>query len=71
MQLDESMLSEAERKIVADFAEKTYEEIQEQYGGHILQADTDDIIEQEGRFFVWARPRKDCFHFLKQSLQNI
>lgn len=39
-----------------DFEEKTYEEIQNKYGEHILQADTDDIIEQEVRFFVWARP---------------
>ena len=40
---------------LADFKEKEYEEIQEQYGEHILQADTDDIIEQEVKFFVWAR----------------
>ena len=40
---------------LADFKEQEYEEIQELYGEHILQADTDDIIEQEVKFFVWAR----------------
>lgn len=33
-----------------------YEDIQKQYGNHILQADIDDIIEQEVQFFVWAKP---------------
>lgn len=33
-----------------------YEEIHERYGEHIRQADTDDIAEQEVRFFIWARP---------------
>lgn len=37
------------------FKEKIYEEIQEQYDSHILQADTDDVIEHEVRFFVWTR----------------
>lgn len=39
---------------LTDFAEKEYEEIQELYGAHILQADTDDIVENEVKFFVWA-----------------
>lgn len=39
-----------------DFKEKNYEEIQQIYGQRIPQADTDNIIEQEVKFFVWARP---------------
>ena len=39
-----------------DFEEKLYEEIHERYGEHIRQADTDDIAEQEVKFFIWARP---------------
>lgn len=46
---------------LADFKEKEYGEIQKQYGEHILQADTDDIIEQEVKFFVWARPMDWAF----------
>ena len=41
---------------LTDFEEKLYEEIHERYGEHIRQADTDDIAEQEVRFFIWARP---------------
>ena len=41
---------------LVDFEEKNYEEIREIYGEHIPQADTDNIIEQEVKFFVWARP---------------
>lgn len=54
--LAEDKIKEMLRLIFKDFEEKTYEEIQKRYGEHILQADTDDIIEQEVRFFVWARP---------------
>ncbi len=54
--LAEDKIKEMLRLIFKDFEEKTYEEIQNKYGEHILQADTDDIIEQEVRFFVWARP---------------
>lgn len=39
-----------------DFEKVTYEQIQEQYQSHILQMDTDDIVEKEVRFFVWAIP---------------
>lgn len=39
---------------LTDFREAEYEEIQELYGTHILQADTDDIVENEVKFFVWA-----------------
>ncbi len=41
---------------LADFEEKSYEEIKEKHGGHILQADTDDIVENEVKFFIWASP---------------
>ena len=44
-----------------DFKEKEYEEIRKLYGEHILQADTDDIIEQEVKFFVWASPMEGAF----------
>ncbi|MDR1550295.1 MAG: molecular chaperone [Hungatella sp.] len=44
-----------------DFKEMEYKEIRETYGEHILQGDTDDIIEGEAKFFVWARPRDWAF----------
>lgn len=46
---------------LSDFEEKEYREIQEIYGRHILQADTDDIVEQEVKFFIWARPMDWAF----------
>lgn len=46
---------------LTDFCEKEYEEIQAQYGKHIQQADTDDIVENEVKFFVWARPQEWAF----------
>jgi len=39
-----------------DFVEREYEDIEEKYGEHIRQADTDDIMEREVKFFVWANP---------------
>lgn len=44
-----------------DFTEMKYEEIEKRYGEHILQADTDDIVEHEVKFFVWARPAEWAF----------
>lgn len=44
-----------------DFVEKKYEEIYEKYGTHILQEDTDNIVENEVKFFVWARPADWAF----------
>lgn len=44
-----------------DFRQQVYEEIQAQYGSHIPQADTDDIVEQEVKFFVWAKPEEWAF----------
>lgn len=41
---------------LGDFKEKGFSEIQAVYGDHIRQTDTDDIVEQEVKFFVWARP---------------
>lgn len=41
---------------LTDFAQVEYEAIRERYGEHIRQADTDDIVENEVKFFVWARP---------------
>ncbi len=40
----------------ADFAGVEYEDIAARYGKHIRQADTDDIVEREVKFFVWADP---------------
>lgn len=37
-----------------NFEKKEYEEIRELYGDHIPQVDTDDIIEQEVKFFVYS-----------------
>ena len=44
-----------------DFREKSYEEIQDIYGSRIPQADTDNIVEQEVKFFVWAEPEDWAF----------
>lgn len=41
---------------LTDFREVEYEQLKEKYGEHIPQADTDDIVENEVKFFVWARP---------------
>lgn len=46
---------------LGDFKEKEYDEIRKQYDGHILQSDTDDIVENEVKFFVWARPMEWAF----------
>ncbi len=46
---------------MSDFQEKEYEEIMDLYGEHILQADTDDIVENEVKFFVWADPMEWAF----------
>ncbi len=46
---------------LADFEERMYEEIEEQYKEAIRQADTDDIVEQEVKFFVWAQPENWTF----------
>ena len=44
-----------------DFEEKLYEDIRQMYGNHIRQADTDDIVEREVKFFVWTRPEEWAF----------
>lgn len=46
---------------LSEFEEKEYEQIQETYGTHILQSDTDDIAEREVKFFVWAVPEEWAF----------
>lgn len=40
------------------FEEVTYEEIQKIHGSNILQKETDSIVNQEIRFFVWKRCRE-------------
>lgn len=45
----------------ADFREAEYEEIARWYGEHIRQADTDDIVNREVKFFVWAKPEDWSF----------
>lgn len=39
-----------------EFREVSDEEIRARYEGKIPQRDTDDIVDREVRFFVWARP---------------
>lgn len=46
---------------LADFEEVEYEAVGQKYGEHIRQADTDDIVENEVKFFVWARPEDWAF----------
>ncbi len=48
--------------VLSDFVEKEYEEIYGEYGNHILQEDTDDIRENEVRFFVWPEPEEWSFY---------
>ncbi len=40
------------------FEEVTYEEIRQVHGSHILQKETDSIVNREIRFFVWKRCRE-------------
>lgn len=46
---------------LTDFSERKVEEIEAEYGEHIRQADTDDIVDREVKFFVWARPADWAF----------
>ena len=39
-----------------EFNPKTQEEIEEMYGENIPQDDTDNIVDREVKFFVWAEP---------------
>ncbi|WP_371367059.1 hypothetical protein SRRS_11740 [Sporomusa rhizae] len=39
----------------SDFRQMTYEQIAEKYGDNIIQDETDNIIENEVKFFVWPR----------------
>lgn len=49
---------------LSDFEETEYEQLKKKYGAHILQADTDDIVENEVKFFVWATPMDWTFSVL-------
>lgn len=44
-----------------DFEEMEYEKIEQEYGLHIRQEDTDDIVDREVRFFVWTLPEEWAF----------
>ena len=46
---------------LADFQEMSYEQIEAYYGKRIKQAYTDDIINREVKFFVWAKPMDWAF----------
>lgn len=46
---------------LADFQEMSYEQIKAYYGKRIKQAYTDDIINREVKFFVWAKPMDWAF----------
>ncbi len=48
----------------ADFVERDYREILALYGEHIRQRDTDDILENEARFFIWPEPEAWAFAVL-------
>lgn len=39
-----------------EFSVKTQEEIEQIYGGNIPQDDTDNIVDREVKFFIWAEP---------------
>ncbi|MGN0330383.1 MAG: molecular chaperone [Kineothrix sp.] len=47
--------------VLSDFQEMEYEGIARIYGEQIRQADTDDIVDREVKFFVWARPEEWSF----------
>lgn len=55
---------------LADFKEAEYEDIAAQYGGYIRQADTDDIVEREVKFFVWAEPENWSFRVVPVYRRN-
>lgn len=42
---------------LSEFKQVSDEEVREIYGGKIPQKDTDDIVDREVKFFVWARPQ--------------
>lgn len=46
---------------LTDFKEQEYTQIREAHGEHIQQSDTDTIVEQEVKFFIWARPMDWAF----------
>ena len=39
-----------------EFTAKRQEEVEELYGEHIPQDDTDNIVDREVKFFIWSRP---------------
>ena len=41
---------------IEEFSAKRQEEIEELYGENIPQDDTDNIVDREVKFFVWADP---------------
>lgn len=41
---------------LVDFRRVSDEDVKKIYGGKIPQKDTDDIVDREVKFFVWARP---------------
>lgn len=47
-----------------DFEKTTYEDIEINYGEIISQDETDNIINEEVKFFVWARPKEWGFSVL-------
>ena len=47
-----------------DFKRTTYEKIEVNYGKIISQDETDNIINEEVKFFVWARPKEWGFSVL-------
>ncbi|MFR6331796.1 MAG: hypothetical protein ACLUOI_25320 [Eisenbergiella sp.] len=55
---------------LSDFTEAKYEEIEAKYGEHIRQADTDNIVEREVKFFVWAKPSEWAFFVVPVYRKN-
>lgn len=46
---------------LSEFKEQEYAQIRDAHGEHIQQSDTDTIVEQEVKFFIWARPMDWAF----------
>lgn len=55
---------------IANFRPVKYEAIKAQYGDHIRQDDTDDIVEREVKFFVWSRTEDWAFAVVPVCRQN-
>ncbi|MBO5030501.1 MAG: molecular chaperone [Lachnospiraceae bacterium] len=53
-----------------EFSPKSYEEIEQIYGSHILQKETDSIEDGDVKFFVWAEQEEWGFQVVPVSCGN-